>query len=614
MTLWIRAGARPKTTWTPYAVKLSEDAGWQVEGEDRAPTRLEMKRVLASLVALRIRGEYRIGDDECWMREVSLTSSPGAHELRARRPDLLIEWMAAEAVRTAESDSERGTWTISAGVGNRARVALQSPFEVWLESSVDGVRFDRVGSAKKLDEFGSLRSSSVFWVVRQARGSARGDLLPKGTQWLRVRADATEVIEERSEWNNTRDLVLAGCGEKRQWLEVPTLRGSRSTRATNRALARTRPDYAYLTQDIRNTAQRVHCYIKLEAQRRGMVSPGTVAGSRFATVLDKWMKPYWDRPSKETALEVIETISKPQYWLVSPKKMVIPSALRRIYPGVPEGYLYPATHLFTNGLFEEGDHVDTLPCVDVPFLLGEDRRAKHPDMVDFEIGGHNLSHSMHWGTGLRYHAVNPHALRDLFLGYEIWHLEGWDGFGEDSINDLIVEEQGLILGRELVKATMRTRDDLVAACDEAFLRARAWVGKVLALRERELDAFCMAETAPKCNYWWSGTYFYAFPFREERATLPLLVAALAKDHKTPDAQFRAAIKTSFVEDLIGVYRLIREAETYNERRKPGRNVELTPITRDLARGLYDHQFAKASNGWEDDWGWDPNDKASAAGR
>ncbi|HFC11370.1 MAG TPA: hypothetical protein ENJ56_00900, partial [Anaerolineae bacterium] len=53
----------PNTTWTHYSILLDETAGWQVDGEGRAPTQAEFLAVMVSLIRLRMRGEFRSGAD-----------------------------------------------------------------------------------------------------------------------------------------------------------------------------------------------------------------------------------------------------------------------------------------------------------------------------------------------------------------------------------------------------------------------------------------------------------------------------------------------------------------------------------------------------------------------
>ena len=72
--------------------------------------------------------------------------------------------------------------------------------------------------------------------------------------------------------------------------------------------------------------------------------------------------------------------------------------------------------------------------IDVPFLVGDANLSEGGDS-DFLRGGKNWSNVMHWATGVKYGNLPADALRELFLGYELYHLEGWDVFAEDALND-----------------------------------------------------------------------------------------------------------------------------------------------------------------------------------
>ncbi len=64
LRLVLEATYTPRTIWTSYVVILDQRAGWfKDDGTDDSPTAGEMQAVLADLTALRIRGEYQIGDD-----------------------------------------------------------------------------------------------------------------------------------------------------------------------------------------------------------------------------------------------------------------------------------------------------------------------------------------------------------------------------------------------------------------------------------------------------------------------------------------------------------------------------------------------------------------------
>lgn len=72
-----RAPNRPTSAWATVSVPLIEPA-WKVDRPaGRAPTRAEFERALASISALRIRGEYRNGPETGWLGNVSLVAPSG---------------------------------------------------------------------------------------------------------------------------------------------------------------------------------------------------------------------------------------------------------------------------------------------------------------------------------------------------------------------------------------------------------------------------------------------------------------------------------------------------------------------------------------------------------
>lgn len=70
LTLTYKTAYHPKTTWTPYSVKLDEAAGWK-KGKVKA-TKAELQQVLQNLTSLKIRGEYRAGPDRGGLDNVSI--------------------------------------------------------------------------------------------------------------------------------------------------------------------------------------------------------------------------------------------------------------------------------------------------------------------------------------------------------------------------------------------------------------------------------------------------------------------------------------------------------------------------------------------------------------
>jgi hypothetical protein len=148
------------------------------------------------------------------------------------------------------------------------------------------------------------------------------------------------------------------------------------------------------------------------------------------------------------------------------------------------------------------ENTDKLPFIDTPFLIGE----PNPEIADFNAdvrgGGKNISQLMHWATGVKYAAQNQLGLRELFLAYELWHLEGFEVFGQDSINDMIAENQGRILGAELLKGSagaLKTEADLLPFLNRSSMESRAWVGALLRMRRGQLDNWITAKEQKPAN-------------------------------------------------------------------------------------------------------------------
>ncbi len=74
LTLWFDFSS-PGTYWTTYSVLLSEDAGWKKANTDQPPTQAEMLKVLTTLSALQIRGEFRDGSDNGSLDNVQMEDS-----------------------------------------------------------------------------------------------------------------------------------------------------------------------------------------------------------------------------------------------------------------------------------------------------------------------------------------------------------------------------------------------------------------------------------------------------------------------------------------------------------------------------------------------------------
>lgn len=67
--------SNPGQGWTPYSILLNESAGWKKE-DQTVPTSQEMLKVLSALKALRIRGEYRKGEETNGLDDVIIMKYP----------------------------------------------------------------------------------------------------------------------------------------------------------------------------------------------------------------------------------------------------------------------------------------------------------------------------------------------------------------------------------------------------------------------------------------------------------------------------------------------------------------------------------------------------------
>jgi hypothetical protein len=232
------------------------------------------------------------------------------------------------------------------------------------------------------------------------------------------------------------------------------------------------------------------------------------------------------------------------------------------------------------------ENTDELPYLDIPFLIGQ----PNPEIADFNAdvrgGGKNISQLMHWATGVKYAAQNQLGLRELFLAYELWHLEGFEVFGQDSLNDMIAENQGRMLGAELLKGdtgALKHQADLLPFLNRSFGESRAWVGALLRFRRDRLDRWITAKEQQPANMhymdkddiWHSLTVYQQF----------------ADGAKVED------VKASYIVNAaIEIYTLLYEADEWEKVHGP---IVLTELEKALVQGKLDtilEVMAKAEAG------------------
>jgi hypothetical protein len=300
-------------------------------------------------------------------------------------------------------------------------------------------------------------------------------------------------------------------------------------------------------------AVRVRDYIRTTAQARARLTRSVPTTSNFYRRLTgHYLTTYLASPTPANGRAACETgigrtfagpATPGDAWeegaLAQWNRQPIPSFARTMRPALP-AELAAATDILSR------PNRAILPYIDVPQLIGTANMGLGFD-VDVAGGGKNISQLMHWGTGVKYSHLDRLTMRELFLAYELWHLEAWDVFGEDPINDLIAEEAGRILGSQLRAATI-TSANLQNRLSEGFAEARAWVGTLLRARQAELDRWIVAETQRRANIWWG-----AQPSMDIWGS-ETIYSMLRAGRSVADVQ-----RSSLVERIIDIYTLIYEA-------------------------------------------------------
>ena len=479
-----------------------------------------------------------------------------------------------------------GNWRVKATIRNAGVTGTLSTIQIALEKSegrTDGEQqFTAFASPASLGRLAAGGEEVVEWLVPAA------DLSEEGVQ-IRITADSTDLVSEMIETNNRKRLAKLEAPPCPHvvWAEMPEgPAGSESA---------TEPDYLRVLKEHDDQTQAVLCYIKMESQRRASAYEGSMAGAGFPSRLaNNFLREYFASRSATTGQAAIDKISKHRgFPTVSSRlgaKLFVPAGMRSRYPELPE-WLLPATHAYVGG-----DNAPLLELIDGPFLIGDDNRATGID-ADVRGGGRNQSNTMHWATGVKYSYLPADGLREMFLGYELWHLEGWDVFGEDALNDLIAEEQGRLLGIRLRNGSITSRADLVRKMDMDFREARAWVGAMLKLRQDQLDGLIRDTASPKANIWWGQNASYP------PSVTPPWSARSISQHLGSGQTLEQVIGSKTVERLVQVYTLIYETEEWEQR--TGRRVNLTSVMQATVMGRYDRQFAGASKAYDAQWVWNP---------
>jgi hypothetical protein len=351
--------------------------------------------------------------------------------------------------------------------------------------------------------------------------------------------------------------------------------------------------------------QEVLAYIRATAAQRAK-SPRSVEPSRFLDRLrDYYLKSYLAAPSPAAGKTAIDGIGKtfggpvtvvggqPDRWeegaLQVWNKQEIPGGFRKLRPDLP-----PVLAAATDILSVKNRAI--LPAIDIPHLVGALNLGTGFD-DDWTFGGKNISQLMHWGTGVKYSDIPWLTMRELFLGYELWHLEGFDVFGEDSINDLIAEEAGRVMGVQLRKGALN-RDNLVERLNFGFTVSRAWVGSLLRARKAQFEEWILLDRPRPAQLWWGK--LGAHQLWGPQTILGFLRIGMSVD---------SAKTMPLTEKIIDIYTLIYAADEWE--RTQGK-IPSTKFMDAMLAGKFDTLFRKMAHGEKPSIG-ELRDAAGAAG-
>ncbi|HJQ68516.1 MAG TPA: peptidoglycan-binding protein [Blastocatellia bacterium] len=354
-----------------------------------------------------------------------------------------------------------------------------------------------------------------------------------------------------------------------------------------------------------------------EEARKAAERPKTVAGSNFSRVLrSRYLAEYLAAPNPATAALAIARISQqntsgfvtnlcttagcsPQHpqcltvdcdnWECSTPLFNSPlSPLLRTVPQfqwIPANFGGAATEILRVANRRTLDHID------VDFLIGGRRTLNWLDCAtrrrlgagqDTDLVGDdfkNESQLMHWATGVKFAHLGRDRIRELFLAYELWHLEQWDIFGPDPLNDMIAEDAGRNMADE-IRALRLTDANFIQVLDRGFAEARAWVGALLRLRRVELDNQIRAEAPPPWVYHWVEPHPPTgadHPYR-----LPSIRQMLASGMSVDQVK-----ASGLVARYIDVYTLLFEADARERRAGP---VAVSLLQRNMALGMLNNVF------------------------
>jgi hypothetical protein len=330
--------------------------------------------------------------------------------------------------------------------------------------------------------------------------------------------------------------------------------------------------------------QKVLSYIRGQAKVQASTPKNIEKDSLIYQRLENhYLKDYLAKPSKESGTAAVDKVGEQldpakadpnDYWESTASAWNahdVPPSVKLLLPNAPD-----QMGAGTQALSKENR--EAMPYIDAPQMIGSPNTDTGKD-ADVYGGGKNVSQLMHWATGVKHSAQDPEAMRDLFLAYEMYHLEGWNAFGEDSINDMISEEAGRIMGRQLQGAEIN-KDNLGGKLDEGFNESRAWVGSLIKARQPELDAVITSKTVVESQMWYGEIPENVQWWGDSTIYMDLLAGKSVEEVQSD----------SRTQHFIEIYALIYYSDLWQKQNK---KIKHSYFTESMLAGKYDKVFEKS---------------------
>jgi len=336
--------------------------------------------------------------------------------------------------------------------------------------------------------------------------------------------------------------------------------------------------------------QKVLQYIRQQAKQRAQAPMNIGKDSMiYKRLAEHYLPDYLANPNPTTGKAAVErigeqidpaTADKSDYWESSSSEWnahEAPASVQLLLPDAPlkMGAATKALSLANRA---------HMPYIDAPQMVGNPN-TETGENADVYGGGKNVSQLMHWATGVKHADNNPQAMRDLFLAYEMYHLEGWDKFAQDPINDLISEDAGRIMGRQLLAGEIN-QENLGPKLDEGFNEARAWVGTLIKARQGELDAVITSQTVVESDMWYGAIPEMVRWWGDSTIYLDLL-DGMSVEEIQADAR---------TQHFIEIYSLVYYADVWQKQNQ--KKIEHSYFTQAMLAGKYNKVFAKLVKGQE----------------